>query len=184
MEKYKEKRKTIQITEKGIWGTKCTTIPEFRTIKPFITEDEYRLYRCLEAIYKKNKDVKIFVQVALNRIIESNDRRYYEDTPEESVMNKFKGISIDFALYSKKEQKIFCCIELNGKEHHNDPKRIERDIFLTETFELLEIPIIMIESRKEEKNKLYEQDEIKNKINNEIEKKANIKIETTTKFTN
>lgn len=158
MEKLEEKRKMLQIEEKGIWGTKYVKIPTYRLKNYIITKDEHKMYRCLEEIYKKT-NIKISIQVALNQIIEINTRRYYKDW---STM-KMQGISIDFILFDIKTNKIICCIELNGKEHEEDRTRIERDIFLKEIFEMLEIPLIQIKSREK-----YTQNEIKNIIDFEL----------------
>ena len=154
-EKDGEKRKMVQIEEKGVWGIKSVTIPTFKTKDYFITSDEHKMYRCLEEIYK-NTNIRISTQVALNRIIEGNTKRYYTENPDENIMNKFKGLSIDFILFDIKTYKIICCIELNGKEHAEDLKRIERDKFLEEIFEYLEIPLIIIETQES-----YIQKEIK-----------------------
>jgi hypothetical protein len=165
MKELEERRKVLQIEEKGTWGTKYVKIPTFRVKEYIITNDEHKMCRCLEEIYKKT-DIRISIQVALNQIIEANTRRYYDkEDPNECVMNKFKGISIDFVLFNIKNNKIICCIELNGKEHETDKKRIERDSFLRETFELLEIPLIQITSKE-----IYNQDEIKRIIEKECNK--------------
>ena len=166
MEKLEEKRKMIQIEKKGIWGIKSVIIPTFKTKDYFITNDEYKMYRCLEEIYK-DTNVRISTQVALNQIIEGNTKRYYTENPNENIMNKFKGLSIDFVLFNIITHKIICCIELNGKEHSEDNKRIERDEFLRETFELLEIPLIEIKSQES-----YIQEDIKNIIELELKNKS------------
>jgi len=165
MEKLEEKRKMMQIEEKGVWGIKSVTIPTFKTKDYFITNDEYKMYRCLEEIYK-NTNTRISTQVALNQIIEGNTKRYYTENPNENIMNKFKGLSIDFVLFDIITHKTICCIELNGKEHTENNKRIERDKFLKETFELLEIPLIIMESQES-----YVQKDIKNIIEFEMKSK-------------
>ena len=147
MEVKEEKRKMIQIEEHGIWGIKSVTIPTFRVKKFLMSADEYKMYRCLEEIYKES-NIRISVQVALNQILEANTKRYYADNPQDCIMNKFKGLSIDYVLFDIKTSKILCCIELNGKEHETDIERIERDNFLKETFELLDVPLIMIKSQE------------------------------------
>lgn len=154
-----EKRKMLQIEEHGTWGIKSVTIPTFRLKNFLMSADEYKMYRCLEEIYK-NTNIRISVQVAINQILEANTKRYYADNPLDCIMNKFKGLSIDFVLFDIKTGKILCCIELNGKEHETDKERIERDNFLKETFELLDVPLIMIKSQDK-----YSQNEIKNIIN-------------------
>lgn len=158
MEKLEEKRKMLQIEENGTWGVKSVKIPTFRLTDELISKDEQKMYRCLEEIYK-GTNIKISVQVALNRIIEANTRRYYKDW----ITTKIMGISIDFVLFDINKRKIICCIELNGKEHETDEKRIERDKFLKETFEFFEVPLIQIKSQEK-----YNQNEIKNIIDYEI----------------
>lgn len=162
MKILEEKRKTLQIEEKGTWGIKSVTIPTFRMKDYFITKDEHRMYRCLEEIYK-NTNIKIAVQVALNQILEANTKRYYTEDPNENIMNKFKGLSIDFVLFDVNTNKIICCIELNGLEHEKEIERIKRDSFLKETFDFLKVPLIKIKSQEK-----YNQNKIKNIIANAI----------------
>lgn len=158
----KERRKMLQIEKEGIWGVTSVTIPTFKSKIYIMTTDEHKMYRCLEEIYK-NTNVKISIQVALNQILEANTKRYFSKNYKKSIINRFIGISIDFVLFDIKTNKILCCIELNGKEHETDIERIERDKFLRETFELLDIPLIMIKSQE-----IYKQNEIKEIINFEL----------------
>lgn len=162
-----ERRKMLQIETKGTFGIKYVTIPTLRLKNngKLLTKDEINMYKCLNNIYK-NTNIKISTQVALNQIIEANTKRYYTEKKEECITNKFKGMSIDFILFNKDNSKILCCIELNGEEHYKEKNKIERDTFLKETFELLEIPIIFIKSRES-----YEENEIKEIINIEIKNK-------------
>ena len=74
-----------------------------------------------------------------------------------------QGISIDFVLFDIITRKTICCIELNGTEHETDKQRMERDNFLKETFELLQVPLIPIKSTER-----YNQTEIKNIIETKI----------------
>lgn len=168
MKNFEEKRKMLQIEESGIWGIKSVRIPTFRPKKCIITKDEYKLYRCLEEIYK-DTDIKISIQVALNQILEANTKRYYTQNPNECITNKFKGLSIDFVLFNIKTCQAICCIELNGIEHKTDKDRIERDMFLKEIFELIDIPLIIIKSQEK-----YEQDEIKKIIELEIKQEESL----------
>ena len=165
MNKLEERRKMLQIENKGTWGIKSVTIPTFREKEYLITKDEYKLYRCLEEIFKET-NIKVSTQVALNQIIEANTRRYYEINPNDCIMNKFKGLSIDFVLFNISTCKVICCIELNGKEHEIDKERIERDKFLKETFELTKIPLIQIKTQEK-----YNQEEIKKIIEIELNNK-------------
>lgn len=165
MKKFDEKRKMVQIEEKGIWGIKSVKIPTFRMKKYIMTKDEHKFYRCLEEIYK-GTDIKISIQVALNQILEANTRRYYTSEVNECITNKFKGLSIDFVLFNIKTCQTVCCIELNGNEHDKNNERIERDTFLKETFELLKLPLIIIRSQEN-----YKQNEIKQIIEFEIKNK-------------
>ncbi len=154
-----DRRKMKQIEEKGIWGTKYVIIPNFKEKEePFISKDEFKMYRCLEEIYK-DTDIRISTQVALNQILQINTKRY-----EEKLLKHYIGRSLDFVLFNPKNQKIICCIELNDKTHIN--KRTERDIFLQEAFEYTSIPIIFIASQDN-----YNQKEIKEIINRELNEK-------------
>ena len=168
MKNFEEKRKMLQIEESGIWGIKSVRIPTFRPKESIMTKDEYKLYRCLEEIYR-DTDIKISIQVALNQILEANTKRYYTQNPNECITNKFKGLSIDFVLFNIKTCKAICCIELNGPEHKTDKDRIERDMFLKETFELTVIPLIIIRSQEK-----YEQSEIKKVIELEIKQEESL----------
>ena len=161
MKNYEEKRKMLQIEENGIWGVTSVKIPTFRP-------KEYKMYRCLEEIYK-GTDIKISIQVALNQILEANTKRYYKPNLNECIMNKFKGLSIDFVLFNIKTCKAICCIELNGPEHETDVDRLERDTFLKETFDLITIPLIIIKTQDN-----YIQNEIKKIIELEIKNKESL----------
>ena len=165
MKNFEEKRKMLQIEEKGIWGITSVKIPTFRPKEFIISKDEYKFYRCLEEIYK-GTDIKISIQVALNQILEANTRRYYTPEANECITNKFKGLSIDFVLFNIKTCQTVCCIELNGIEHEKNNERIERDTFLKETFEALKLPLIIIKSQSN-----YKQNEIKQIIEYEIQSK-------------
>lgn len=153
-----ERREILQIVENGVLGPTHSIIPMFKTTKQFITNDEYNLYKCLEEICQ-NSGIRIFAQVALNRIIDTNSQRYYTDKKKDCVTNKMKGYSIDFVLYDIEKRDLICCIELNGPSHQTDPDTIKKDEFLRETFPFLRIPLIEIPSAPE-----YKTDEIKARI--------------------
>lgn len=129
-----EKRKVNQIeilNENG--ELEYTIIPNYRVHQNFMTENEIKFYKFLiRAIIKikeeKNINLKIFAQVALNRIIDVNNERHKND-----LFDKISRKSIDFVLYNEETDKIYCCIELDD-ESHNNQNRIERDNLLDKIF--------------------------------------------------
>lgn len=156
------RREILQIVENGVLGPTHSIIPMFKTRKEFITNDEHNLYLCLEEICQ-NSGLRIFTQVALNRIIDTNSKRYYTNKKKDCVTNKMKGYSIDFVLYDIKKRDLICCIELNGPSHNTDPDTIKKDKFLDETFPFLKIPLVKIPSAPE-----YKPDEIRARIRKEL----------------
>jgi glutaredoxin len=153
-----EKRiKIKQIEKKGIWGIKYSIIPSYIEKENFFNKDEYKLYICLKEIFKNTK-IDIFPEVALNQIIKINTKRDYK-----KLYNNYCDRSIDFTIYDNENEKIICCIELNG-ESHEIQKRKERDEFLKEAFEFTKIPLIFIKSKN-----YYNQQEIKNIIEKNIQ---------------
>ena len=127
-----------------------TIIPEYKR-KKFLTEDEKKMLYCLNDIYQNNKNIQIFTQVAVNSILEFNDRRN-EQKLKEQIYKK----SIDFAIYNIRENRIICCLELNGKEHITRYDRLERDKFIEKIFKDASVKLRFIESKS-----YYKQEEIK-----------------------
>lgn len=90
-----------------------------------MTQSELKFYRNLKTITDE-LDLTIFPQVDLERIINvKNNINAYR--------NRIKSRSIDYTIVNNKNCKIICCIELDDYTHNN-PKRIERDIFINNLF--------------------------------------------------
>lgn len=130
----KEKR---EIYQKKIYDEegklKYVVIPNYTKTNFFMSQSEIRFYKLLILIIteikeKYNIKLEIFPQVAINRIIKQNNQR--EKELEKDIFAK----SIDFTLYDKEKDEIYCCIELDGKEHKTDPERIKRDKIVNEAF--------------------------------------------------
>ena len=135
-----EKRKIEQkeiLDEKGL--LEYTIIPNYKEKKPFLTNNEIKLYKTLKKIAYELK-LTVFTQVALNRIIEVNNER-----KNQQLFNRICSKSIDFILYDEEKNKIKYCIELNDKTHNNIERK-ERDIFLEKIFKLNDIKLIYIKT--------------------------------------
>lgn len=124
MEKRKMKELEI-LDDKGMLD--YTIIPNYKIKEEFITENELKLYKVLKKVAYELK-LDIFTQVALNRILEINNRR-----KQQQLRNRIDRKSIDFVLYDEKIKKIVCCIELDDPTHERED-RIERDLFLDKIF--------------------------------------------------
>ena len=125
----KRNQKIITREEKDSYGNIIRTIiPEYKR-KKFLTEDELKMLKCLNEIYKNNDKIQVFSQVAINSILEYNDRRHSQELKEQ--INKK---SIEFVIYNIKDNRIICCIELNGYEHEKWEERKKRDIFIEKIF--------------------------------------------------
>lgn len=124
MEKRKMKELEI-LDDKGMLD--YTIIPNYKIKEEFITENELRLYKVLKKVAYELK-LDIFTQVALNRILEINNRR-----KQQQLRNRIDRKSIDFVLYNERTKKIICCIELDDPTHERE-ERIERDLFLDKIF--------------------------------------------------
>ena len=158
-----EKRNKIkQIEKQGIWGIKYSIIPSYIEKENFFNKDEYKLYICLKEIFKHSK-IDVFPQVTLNQIIKINTNRNKND-----LYKNYCDRSIDFILFDNEAKKIICCIELNGITHEHENRK-DRDTFLKETFEYIDIPLIFIKSRE-----FYNQNEIKEIIEIELKIKFDI----------
>ena len=122
----KRKMKELEILDdKGMLD--YTIIPNYKIKEEFITENELKLYKVLKKVAYELK-LDIFTQVALNRILEINNRR-----KQQQLRNRIDRKSIDFVLYDEKTKKIVCCIELDDSTHERE-ERIERDLFLDKIF--------------------------------------------------
>lgn len=155
----KERRKIYQkkiYDENG--KLKYTVIPNYVKTDYFMSETEITFFKKLiKAIckirenYQLNLDV--FPQVAINRLIKQNNQR--EKELEKNIFAK----SIDYTIYNKETNEIFCCIELNGNEHKNDVDRIERDKLIDTIFKECNIYLIWQDVQED-----YDLDKIINKI--------------------
>lgn len=168
-----EKRTTKQVPvydENG--NLEYMKIPNYRLHEPFLTKNEVNFFVTLiNAVNQiKNLKLSIFAQVALNRIIDVNNERVKfgnsnKNDPEKSLWKEIHERSIDFVLYDRDKEKIYCCIELND-ETHKQPKRKERDEIIEKI--LLEGDIRIIFQKRQNH---YNVDEIVKKILDcEIEK--------------
>ena len=157
MEILEERRKIEQIPvfdENG--RIEYYKIPNYSIKKEFITCRERNFMRVLiniiQRLNEEYKDNKIFLQistqVALNRIIDINNKR--NTTLYEEIKNK----SIDYVLYDLNTGRIICCIELDGKEHFENTERKNRDILLSKMLNEV-VKIIHIKC-----NNCYDEDEI------------------------
>lgn len=153
-----ERRKIKQVEKFDENGNlEYTIIPNYRIHENFMTENEIRFYKFLiKAVItikeKYNINLTIFAQVALNRIIEINNKRHSELW--ENICDK----SIDFILYDESKEKIFCCIELND-ETHLQASRIARDNMIEKALKDGNVKIIFVKRQN-----TYNLDEMIDKI--------------------
>ncbi|MBR3255847.1 MAG: DUF2726 domain-containing protein [Clostridia bacterium] len=153
-----EKREIIQekiYDENG--NLKYTIIPNYKKVDNFMTENEIKFYKYLitelQKIQKKyNLKLQVFPQVAINRIIKQNNRR------EKELKKNLFARSIDFMIYDLEKDDIFCCIELDGKDHETEERK-KTDINLNEAFKSAKIRLIRQEIKTH-----YEENEIINKL--------------------
>lgn len=136
---------------------KYIIIPNYKKTDFFMSKTEIQFYKFLintiiEIKEKYNIKLEIFPQVALNRIITQNNKR--EKELEKDIFAK----SIDFVLYDKEKDEIFCCIELDGEEHNTDTERIKRDKIINEMFK------DNIKLIRQKVQKKYNQEDLINKI--------------------
>lgn len=119
--------------------------------KEYITTiNELKLYKILLEIAKE-LNLILMCQVSLYSIIRTKNKN-------DKFFNKIRSKSIDFVLVTENDCKIKLCIELDDKTHNNLDK-IERDKFINQLFEQLEINLLRIKSKKQ-----YNKEEIKNTI--------------------
>lgn len=130
---------------------KSADFNEYYAAKTYIlTSNERLFYKTLLEIAKEFNLI-LLCQVSLYSIIKSKNQ--YDGS-----FNRIKSKSIDFVLITEKECKIKLCIELDDITH-NQPNRIERDIFIDQLFEDLNINLLRIKS-----NTVYSQNEIRRQI--------------------
>lgn len=155
-----EKRNCKQIPRRDKDGRiEYYIIPNYTVQQKLIKASEQKFLRILiEVVQKINKEniypeqyIQISTQVALNRIIEINNRR------NKDLYEEIKNKSIDFVLYDLNSGKILICIELDGEEHQLLPERKERDNLLDK---MLKDVINLIHITKQEeynKEEIYQQ---------------------------
>lgn len=157
MEILEERRKVEQIPIYDKDGRiDYYKIPNYSLKNEFLTCSERNFMRILinivQRLNEKYKDNKIFLQistqVALNRIIDINNKR------NSALYDEIKNKSIDYVLYDLNSGKIICCIELDGKEHIENAERKTRDILLGKMLKDI-VKIIHIEC-----NNNYNEEEI------------------------
>lgn len=106
------------------------------------TKSEGKFYYELLKICKKYNLI-LLTQVALYEIVEVNldkkDKEYL------TYFNKIKSKSIDFVIVDEDTTRIRLCMELDDYTHKYK-SRIERDKFINELFNELEINLIRIQS--------------------------------------
>lgn len=103
--------------------------------KCIMTQNELLCYKVLLEIAKE-LNLILLCQVSLYSIVSSKNQ--YDGS-----FNKIKSKSIDYVLITKKSGEIKLCIELDDTTH-NQPNRIERDIFIDQLFENLKINLLRI----------------------------------------
>lgn len=102
-------------------------------------------------------ELQIFTQVSLYEII--SVKKTLNSSEYNKYFNKIKSKSIDYVL-TDRMSRIKLCIELDDKTH-NYKNRIERDNFINDLFNSLDIPILRIQL-----SKYYDMDNIKKTIIN------------------
>lgn len=103
-----------------------------------ITLNELNFYTVLLEVAKE-LDLILFSQVSLYNILETKNNLNY--STKMTYFNKIASKSIDFVLVDKKDCRIKLCIELDDPSH-NKKNRIERDKFINELFQSLEISLL------------------------------------------
>lgn len=161
MEILEEKRKIEQIPIYDEDGrVKYYKIPNYTKRKEFLTQNERKfmkgLVKAIKTLNEKNKErnvhIQISSQVAINRIIDINNRR----VPE--LYEEIRDKSIDFVLYNIINGEILMCIELDDSTHENNEERKKRDILIEKMFEET-INIVHFKAKSE-----YTESEILNKL--------------------
>lgn len=148
-----ERRKIKQTEKEGY-----TIIPHYREKEKFMSTNELKFYNCLKLVLKEIREkngikLTIFAQVAVNRLINVNERRNYD--------RLFKNISersIDFTLFNEDSNKIYCCIELDDETHEQEKRKL-RDVIINNAFNenilLIRIPRQDYYNVEEIKEKLF-----------------------------
>ena len=123
MEILEEKRKIEQIPVYDEDGRiEYYKIPNYKKRKEFLTKNERKFMKELVKAIKtlneeKNTHIQISSQVAINRIIDINNRRIPE------LYEEIRDKSIDFVLYNIVNGEIIMCIELDDNTHEKNEER-------------------------------------------------------------
>ena len=112
-----------------------------------LTPSELKFYKILKNITDE-LNLNIFTQVGLYEIIRCNDYKEF---------NKIRSKTIDFVITDNR-CKIIKCIELDDYTH-NQAKRIERDQFLNELFDSVNIELVRIPVQN-----FYKKDDLRKEI--------------------
>lgn len=137
-----EKREIKQIKKYDEDGDlECVVIPNYRKCDYFMSSSELRFYKFIVKVIatlreQYNYNLEVYPQVAVNRIIQQNNRR------EKELDKALFGKSIDFTIYNRDKEEIICCIELDGPEHKTDDERIERDKIIDKAFSSSDLDLI------------------------------------------
>lgn len=165
MEILEEKRKIEQIPIYDNDGRiSYYKIPNYKKRKEFLTANERKFMKKLIKVIKtlnekyieKNIYIQISSQVAINRIIDINNKRIPE------LYEEIRDKSIDFVLYNINSGEILSCIELDDSTHELNEDRIRRDILLDKIFEET-INLIHFKAKNE-----YTESEILKKLTEEV----------------
>ncbi len=112
-----------------------------------LTKNELKFYKILKQITNK-LGYSLFCQVALYEIVKHKELKDF---------NKIKSKSIDFVI-TQENCKILLCIELDDPSHEQR-KRIERDNFINQLFNDLNIKFLRIPVQN-----FYNMEELEKKI--------------------
>ena len=117
-----------------------------------ITYNEYAFYKELMQMckdYDDCKNLKIFSQVTMSRIVDYDEKLYFP-------FNFYSQKSIDFVI-TNSGNRIKFCIELDGKEHEEDEKRIKSDETKNKILEYIGIKLFRFKNENNIKaSEIYE----------------------------
>ena len=130
--------KNRQITQiQTIENSNKTISTNYTTKKLIMTKTETQFYKLLQnAITENNLNILIFPQINLENIIQAKNNDF-------AARNRIKSRSIDYTIVSNDTLKVLCCIELDDYTH-NTYKRINRDSFINQIFQEVNIKLIRV----------------------------------------
>ena len=130
--------KNRQITQiQTIENSNKTISTNYTTKKLIMTKTETQFYKLLQnAITENNLNILIFPQINLENIIQAKNNDF-------AARNRIKSRSIDYTIVSNDTLKVLCCIELDDYTH-NTYKRINRDSFINQIFQEVNIRLIRV----------------------------------------